>query len=209
MSTCVVVARNQETRGFVAASLQSMGMDVLSLASPGELVQILQDHSVNGILLELTTFVTATPAEKQAIQDVVDFFPNARFKVSDNEVRVLSQSFDTFVAECQQFKARPLRKHVRKERVLAVYLSADASFEHAEKTVTVNISAGGCFIYSPLEWHIGDRVWLRFPENSVALSGVIRTSHAWGNNRLIPGIGIQLDDLLNPALVDLPSETAT
>jgi hypothetical protein len=183
-----------------------MGMDALLLASPAELTQALKDHPVNGILLELTTLVTASQHDKQAAQDVVEFFPNAKFKVADNEVRVLSHSFEHFVAECQRFKARPLRRHERKERVLAVYLSTDATFDRAEKTVTANISEGGCFIFSPHEWKIGDRVWLRFPENNVALSGVVRTWHEWGNNRIIPGIGIQLDEMLKPTFVQSSDE---
>jgi hypothetical protein len=185
-----------------------MGMDALLLASPADLTQALKDHSVNGVLLELTTLVTASQHDKQAVQDVVEFFPNAKFKVADNEVRVLSHSFDHFVAECLRFKARPLRRHVRKERVLAVYLSADATFDHAEKTVTANISEGGCFIYSPHAWKIGDRVWLRFPENNVALSGIVRTWHEWGNNRLIPGIGIQLDETLKASFVESSDNSA-
>ena len=195
MGTCVVVARKEEVRTFVAASLQSMGMDALLLASLGDLTQALKDNSVNGILLELTTMVTASPHDKQASQEVIEFFPNSKFKVADNAVRLLSQSFEGFVADCLRFKARPIRRLVRKERVLAVYLSTDPSFEHAEKTVTVNLAPIGCFIYSPKNWKIGDRVWMRFPENEIVMSGIIRTWHAWGNNRLIPGIGIELDGM--------------
>lgn len=189
----MVVAKNEDTRAFVAASLQSKGVDALLLASLSDLTRTLQDNSVNGILLELTTLVTASQADKQVVQEVLEFFPNAKFKVADNDLRVLSHSLEDFVAECNRFKARPIRRCPRKERVLAVYLSADESFEHAEKAVTANISASGIFVYSPHDWNIGERVWLRFPENDVVLSGVIRTFHSWGNNRYIPGIGIKLD----------------
>lgn len=190
----MVVSRNEDSRVFVGASLQSMGVDALLLASLAELTPILQANAVNGILLELTTLVTASQQDKQTVQEVLEFFPNAKFKFVENDLRVLSHTLEGFVAECQRFKARPIRKCARKERVLAVYLAADASFDHAEKVVTANISATGIFVYSPLEWKIGDRVWLRFPENDVMLSGEIRSFHAWGNNRFIPGVGIKLDE---------------
>jgi hypothetical protein len=199
LSTCVVVARNEEVRTFVAASLKSMGMDALLLSSLGDLTQTLKDNSVNGILLEVTIMVTGSQHDKQAALEVLEFFPNSKFKVADNAVRLLSQSFEGFVADCMKFKARPLRRVARKERVLAVYLSTDPSFDHAEKTVTVNLSPIGCFLYSPKDWKIGDRVWMRFPENEIVMSGIIRTWHPWGNNRLIPGIGIELDSSPQPA----------
>ncbi len=81
----------------------------------------------------------------------------------------------------------------RKVSYLAVYLSADESFEDAEKVVTTNISPSGCFVYSAREWEPGSRVWLIFFGDEAVVCGTVCSSLPWGNNKLLPGIGIRLD----------------
>jgi hypothetical protein len=161
---------------------------------------------VCGILLDLPTLVLASHEDKQGAQEPCEFYPFAKFKLVDGEIRVLSRTIDGFISECQQFKPRTIRQYARRERVLGVLLSANDKFENAEKAVTLNISISGCFVYSVREWNLGDHVWLRFPGNLVVLGGTVCTWHPWGNNRILPGIGIKLDELWDPAALDLSTD---
>jgi len=206
VTTVLVVARSEETRAVVALSLKSHGVDSLLLESLAELPNALLRTPVCGILLDLPTLVLASHEEKQDAQEPCEFYPFAKFKLVAGEIRVLSRTIDGFISECQQFKPRTIRQYARRERVLGVFLSASDKFENAEKAVTLNISVSGCFVYSVREWNLGDQVWLKFPASSVVLGGVVCTWHPWGNNRILPGIGIKLDELWDPASLDLSTD---
>jgi hypothetical protein len=206
VTTVLVVARSEETRKAVVVALKSRGVDALLLESLAELPHALLQTPVCGILLDLPTLVLASHHEKQSAAEPCEFYPFAKFKLVDGEVRVLSRTIDDFLSECLQFKPRTIREFDRKDMVLAVLLSADGNFETAEKTVTLSASSCGCFIFSVREWNLSDQVWLKFPGNSVVRRGVVCTWHPWGNNRVMPGIGIKLDELWDVASLDLSSD---
>jgi Tfp pilus assembly protein PilZ len=191
----VVVALIDETRIAIAASLEALGMEVRLLASLGELQATLQEIPVSGILLDLITSTKSSTLDKQSTHDLIQLYPNARFKIVGNDVLILGkeQSLERFVSDCRHFRPRTIRKSPRKIRHIAFFLSADDTFVDAEKVVTLNISDGGCFVYSTREWNIGDRVCLRFIDNDVVILGTVRWWQPWGNNKMIPGIGVRLD----------------
>jgi PilZ domain-containing protein len=191
--TCVVIAGSADVRSAMEAPLRSLGLDVKGLASLGELASTLKDVQVGGILLELATAIKASPEDKEAANELMRFYPFARFRVIGEEVKVLGEekSLEAFARQCGQFKPRGLRRETRENKHLAVYLSTDHLFDDAEEAVTINVSKGGCFVYSVREWRIGSSVWLRFLGDQVAISGNVCYWHAWGNNKVIPGIGIK------------------
>jgi hypothetical protein len=193
---CVVVALSEDTRNRIAASLRSLGMDVISLASLADLPATLQNIPVGGILLDVTTSVKASSQDKMETQELLNLFPFAKFKMNGNELLILGKikSLENFVYECQRFTPRTVRKVVRTIVYLAAHLSRDATFDDAEKVVTMNVSAHGCFVYSAREWSIDDRVWLRFNGSNAVVSGVVRSCQPWGNDKVIPGVGIKLDE---------------
>jgi len=193
MKTCVVVALNQKTRDFVAVSLKALEMEAVLLASLGELRPTLETVSVCGILLELATAITASARDKKDTPELFDLYPSAKFRLLDNEVRILGDTLPGFVDKCRQFNPRTIRREFRKVSYLAVYLSADETFKDAEKVVTADISTGGCFVYSAREWEPGSRVWLKFLGEEAVVCGTVCSSQPWGNNKLLPGIGIKLD----------------
>jgi hypothetical protein len=193
MKKCVVVALSEKTRDFLVVSLKALEMDAVLLPSLGELRRTLETISVSGILLELTTAITASPRDKKDAPELFELYPFAKFKLVDNEVRIPGDTLPGFVDRCRRFEPRPIRASLRATRYLAVYLSADETFKDAERVVTTNISAGGCFLYSAREWRPGSRVWLRFLGDKNVVCGTVCSSLPWGNNKVLPGIGIRLD----------------
>jgi hypothetical protein len=193
MKTCLVVALNKKTRNFVAFSLNSLDMDAVLLESLGEMRGTLETASVCGILLELGTFITASPRDKKETEELFELYPFAKFRLIENEVRILGDTLPGFVDKCRQLKPRPIRSGVREVKYLAVFLSADETFANAEKVVTTNISPGGCFVYSVRQWSVGSRVWLMFLDHQPVVCGTVCSSQPWGNNLHLPGIGIRLD----------------
>lgn len=193
MKTCVVIALDEQTRDFLAVSLQALEMEAVLLTSLGELRDTLEKVPVCGILLELATAVRASAQDKQDTAEMLELYPFVKFRVLGAEVRIAADTLPGFVERCRQFDPRTIRRSARHVRYLAVYLSADDTFLDAEKVVTADVSAGGCFVYSVREWKRGNRVWLKFPGGDAVACGTVCSSRAWGNNQFLPGIGIQLD----------------
>jgi hypothetical protein len=194
MKTCVVIAINKTIREFVAGLLKSMEIDAVLLASLGELRPTLEKVPVCGILLELTTVITASASDKRDTQESLDLYPTAKFRFAGDQVLILGGTLEQFVSRCGQFAPRKIRKGARETRFLAVYLSADETFQDAEKTTTANMSDSGCFVVSTREWDIGGRVWLKFLGNEIAVCGTVCSMQPWGNNQFLPGIGIEVDE---------------
>jgi hypothetical protein len=148
---------------------------------------------VTGILLELSASIAATANEKKTSLELMDLFPSAKFRFLDGQVLIVGMTLEEFIEVCREFKPRILRKSERKNMYFALYLSDDKTFMHEEKTVTINVSTEGYFIFSVREWQVGNRVWMRFLDDDAILAGTVRSLHPWGNNKFLPGIGIKLD----------------
>ena len=73
MKTCVVVALNEKTRDFVAASLKASEIEAVLLPSLGDLRVTLEKVSVCGILLELATAITASEGGRKDAQKLFGF----------------------------------------------------------------------------------------------------------------------------------------
>jgi hypothetical protein len=209
MKTCVVVALNEKTRDFIAVSLKTLEMKAVLLSSLGELRGTLGTVSVCGILLELASAITASEQDKKDTAELFELYPFAKFRLLDNTVRILGDTLPGFVDKCRRFNPRTIRRGMREVRYLGVYLSADETFKDAEKVVTANISPGGCFVYSAREWGVGSRVWLKYFGDEAVVCGTVCSSQPWGNNKLLPGIGIRLDkDRRNPMISPFDEPTA-
>lgn len=196
MVMCVVVALSANGRKTIATSLNSLGMEVTLLSSLEELPTVLKLTPVSGILIEAMISTEADGQGSESIQELIDLYPFATFRVVGREILVLGKAptLGGFAEQCRKFKARVIRREARTTTYMAVYLSPDPSFEDAEKVVTVNVSEGGCFVYSARNWRVGARVWLRLMGNDMAISGTVSSWQAWGNNKYVPGIGIKFDN---------------
>jgi len=196
----IVISVSTVIREKITTSLELEGVNVVALSSLGELKFALQSKSVSGILLDLFTSTKASAQEKQDTNDLIQLYPHARFKFSGDKMSIIGKenTLDSFVDVCRKFKARSIRKNQRRIRHIAFHLSSDGNFEKAEKTVSINFSDGGCFVFSANDWQVGDRVWLRFDDNNVEAQGIVRFHEPWGNRNSIPGIGVQFD-IMPPA----------
>ena len=193
MKTCVVIAARQDTRDLMAASLQARGLDAALLASLGELRCALERVPACGILLELAAAIRASKQVKEDARELFELYPFAKFRLACSEASILGDTLDSFAQKCLAFEPRKIPASVRESRFLAVYLSADETFTDAEKVVTADISARGCFLYSAREWTPGSRVWLKFLGVEAVFCGSVCSTRPWGNNKLLPGIGVRLD----------------
>ena len=192
----VVVAMQEVTRRTVAAELEAIGVRVTLLESLGLLPATLKEMAANGILLELITSAKSSAEDKQATNEIIQLFPNAKFKMGGDRLMLLGSglTMESFVEGCRSFEARVIRRHERRKRHIAYIISPNSQFTVTERVVSMNVSVDGCFLSSMNEWTVGHRVWMRFVDNDLVVTGTVRWWQPWGNNMKMPGIGVKFDN---------------
>jgi hypothetical protein len=191
MNLCAIVASNEETRNIAASALQTFGIAAVFVPSIAGLPVCITNTPVCGILLDLPTMMRATPEEKHILRELPESFPFAKFRVSSSTLITSGIPLERFINTCQNFWPRVMRAHPRVVQHLAVRLARESGFTHPEKTITLNISQGGCLLYTAEEWSLGDEVWLHFHEDNSLALGSVRSVVPWGRPRQMPSIGIE------------------
>ena len=87
------------------------------------------------------------------------------------------------------------RKRIHYNVVLSK--SGDFSQGNTEKTVTLNVSKSGCFIYTTGNWRINDRAAFTFKEldDNKPILATVKWKTVWGKSMQIPGIGVEFKEI--------------
>lgn len=202
----ILTCSDPETMQVYAEKAKSPEIEVDAVSSLSELYDRLLETSYSGILIDVRTKIRASGQEKQLMHTLLEMFPvlDLNFDKTTGEVRSLlsgqarsGKTIEDFLnKECISFQPRKIRADPRKNFNMNVLLSEDGE-SYAESTavrsVTLNISKGGCFIYSTREWALQSRVWFSIKELSDPrpIIGELRWQIPWGKFLRIPGIGIK------------------
>ena len=213
----VIIASNPQVREEYATYLTPLNIQLENVASISELYALLPKLPINGLLLDVATLVRASAAEKAFIHDLIQVFPSARVRwdAQAKTARVLlygqtvesSVTLESFIVEqCVPFKARTIRFSDRVEAFFNVLLSlTPVSTEHTPlRSVTMNVSRGGCFIFTldPPEPH--RLVSVRFMEfGALQLTAEVRWRKMWGGTMGVPGIGVRFTDITDDVATEL------
>lgn len=157
-----------------------------------------------GIILDYNTKVKSSETEKDLMNDVLAHFPALLFNLNrqDGSVwtfpvgRILGnpQCLEEFITEeCNPFPHQKIRFTSRKDGHYCVAISTTPDMEFIEKSVTYNISIGGCFLFSSTSYEPNQKLWLRFDflKDSTPIECRVRWKNAWGEVDLVPGLGLQ------------------
>lgn len=186
---------------------QDARIDVAS--SFEDLYKAIVKTSYNGILIDMPTKIITLSNDKERVDNILGLYPVARltFNEESGQLRIFySNQFteggtlgDFLSQQCRSFTARTIRSDRRKEVVFNVILSKckDVSLEDDEKTVIMNISKRGCFIFSNNKWETGSDAWFIIKEltDQTPIRGEVKWNIDWGQERSVPGIGIQFMDI--------------
>lgn len=195
-----------------ADALRDINVDYDIASTFSEMSDLAVENSYSGLLVDILTLVRSSKEEKVIAYECFNLYPVLRVKWENKKKKInlspLEQEFspDTTSAlkffvesRCMPFRARPLRRHSRKNYNLNVLLSQDGHFvaKDTTKTFTLNISRGGVFVHSTDGFKEGQRVWLLFAEFSdlAPIVTSVRWSLEWGQTRAIPGVGLQFEEL--------------
>lgn len=205
----VLVSREGVERDAYLNAIKKLGVRVDTVTSFLGLEKLIIKTPCNGIMVDLITKIKATKQEKELAHELLELFPVVQLRREDKTgiIRTLyfgqckgGGTIEDFINhECRSFKARGIRSSSRKNLNFNVLLSKNLVFskKNIERTITTNISKGGCFIYSCEKWEKQSTAWFVIKEltdNTPILSEIKRYA-PWGKAMQFPGIGLKYRDI--------------
>ncbi len=197
--------------------IEPLDVEVDTVSSFKDLQQLLTDKPYQGVMIDLKTKIKSSKNEKKLTHEILDQFPVVQLTVEGNtgEVKSLfsgksegTGSLEEFIKQdCASFPARSLRASVRSNIHFNTILSKTGGFQDCdvERTITIDISKGGCFVYSCYEWERKKQVSLILNdlEDKTSIVGEIRWKRPWGSALQIPGIGIKFLEIAKSQLNEI------
>ena len=198
----LLIAQNDNARQQYLNALEKCAVQVFVSESFQDLSPEICNQSYHGIFLDLQTKMKAIKADRNYVYGLVANFPVCQLKINDQtgEINCIhnSQKFgDTMLDfinnECKYIVPRMIRSDTRKEIHFNVILYRCKNKILPEFSATVNISKGGCFIFSTRDWEEGNDVWIQIKElkNNELICGKIRHVVRWGKSMRFPGISVE------------------
>ena len=219
----ILVCKEGASRQAYLNEAKKIGFEVDTVSTFGELFQAMINNPYQGVMVDLVTSMKSSREEKGVAQEILDVFPLVQLKFENETGTIHTISFgnssgsssltDFINSECRIFSPRAIRLSARKSINFNVVMSKEESMNEKllERTVTVNASQGGCFLFSSQDWSNTTNVWFTLNElqDKSPIKGDIRFVVSWGKNMAIPGIGIsfkqikpaQLEELTNKYLL--------
>lgn len=213
----VLVCGDENTRKVYLDHIKPHGIHVDTVSSLKELHQSLIENSYNGVLIDIKTKIRASLKEKELVYKILELYPAAQL-LHDQKTGIIratfigksrgSGSIASFIeVECHSFNKRSIRSNSRKKVHFNVVLQkkGDFSLTKTDRSVTLDVSVGGCFIYSIDDWEVGNSVWFVLKElaNDKPIQGVVRWVKCWGERMQIPGFGVEFEEICKEQLVEM------
>ena len=204
----LLIAREGETRKKYQEAITALGVEVVVVSSLKKTDRVLMDLSYHGVIIDMRTKIEILRDDNELVYTALRKFPVAHLNLESRtgDIRLFysgqkaGATLEDFVnLECRPFTPRILGFCLRKQVHLNVVLSKNKEFspEHCERTVTVDISGGGCFVFSVRDWKPGDSAWLSIKElqDNTPICGLVRWCLKWGERMQVPGIGLKFMEI--------------
>lgn len=213
----ILVSRKGEPEKAYLSELKKIGIKADVVSSFKELFKKMLETPYNGVLVDLMIRIGAPREDKVLVHEVLETFPVITMRW-DTKTGVMSTFYygqfksggtlkDFIDQECRSFKARKVRSSIRRNFHLNVMMSKNGDFskENVIKTITLNISGGGCFLYNTEDMGGISNVWIILKEldDKRPIHCEIRWIHAWGETMRIPGLGLKFLDISESHLEEL------
>lgn len=210
MSThLLLIVAEEEKRAAYRRVLSDMAAEIDEIDSLIKLEEATRRKPYAGILLDVATQVKCPREDRERMSRILDLFPVARLQwdAPRDAVQTLvyiqheeEDSLRFFVERyCPAFPPRVTRASERLPLHFNVLLSAsrDGSEAAAEKTITLDVSSGGCFLYTPGPWDLRQEIWFTFREleRTIPIRGQVRWAIPWGTQMKVPGVGLAFTDI--------------
>jgi len=206
----LLLVKNQLARKCYEQAIQERSVTVDTVATLDEMIKAVRNTPYNGVLVDVLSKSTGTPEEKEQLCQIMGFYPVARLRWNrqTNEISLMlfvsyaenEDALDFFLKkQCKEFKPRKMRCEKRVPLHFNILLTGPNGSDQClpEQVFTVDVSRGGCYIYSGKDWHNQKQAQFVIKElkDQTPIIGEIRRSIAWGEPMKIPGIGITFQQI--------------
>jgi Tfp pilus assembly protein PilZ len=172
----------------------------------------------NGILLDMPVIVKSSPFEKNRAEDTLRALPSAWLNISktSGEVIALEIAADSdtqrtaaeFINHCRSVSPKIVYTRNRVHLHLNALLSTTADMSSPVKTVSIDLSEGGSFLFSTDDT-IKPRVevWVQFVSihDQTPIMAEICWQRPWGQDAKMPGIGVRFTAMSNIQQTEISS----
>lgn len=202
----LLFVQEDQARQKYLKALTECGAQVFVTSTFFDLSEEICNHTYHGLFLDLPTKMQAIKSNKAYVHRIVERFPVAYLRIdrTSNEIRCFHFNrkggrtlLDFINGQCRTFIPQKIRLDTRENIHLPVLVYKHHNSKRPERSITKDISLGGCFIFSSRQWKAGQDIWIRF--NDIAdpqpIRARIKMVVKWGKPRQIPGIGVQFKDL--------------
>ena len=187
-------------------ALSECGAHVFVTSSFFDLSTEICSHTYHGLFLDLSTKMQAIKENKAYVYRLVERFPVSHLQIDwgSGEIRCFhfNRKFgrtlrDFINGQCRTFIPQKIRPDAREDIHLPVLVYKHHNSKRPERSITKDLSPGGCFIFSSRQWRAGQDIWIRFKDitDPLPIRAYIQMVVKWGKPRQIPGIGVQFKDL--------------
>ncbi len=216
----LLIAESGLARAAYVETLRDMDVEVDCIGSPDEMTGALIDAPYSGLLIDVPTMIRCDSTDKNRITRVMDRFPVLRLMYNPKfgGIRGLAQGGtvrdnrdlgEFVISECVPFHPRSIRISQRHELIFNVMLMNDLRHvsTEGERTVTVNVSEHGCFVYSVDDWKVDSLAWLVVTEldDPTPIELKVRWQRGWGGAMRLPGIGASFESMTTRQYIQLHS----
>ncbi|HYA15185.1 MAG TPA: PilZ domain-containing protein [Syntrophales bacterium] len=215
----ILVCREGASRQIYHQETKSDDVEVDIVSSYNELFKNMINIPYHGIMIDMLTIMKASKEEKDIAHEVLQAFPTVllNWDRESGSIRTIplgkassSDTLNNFInVDCRHFEARSIHLYMRKNIHFNVMLSREETMskEFLERTVTLNVSKSGCFLFSVQDWSNIRNVYFVIKElqDKTPIVGEIRWSVEWGKTMAFPGIGIRFKHIKQEQLDDLMS----
>ncbi|MBM4054864.1 MAG: PilZ domain-containing protein [Planctomycetes bacterium] len=216
----LLVSPEGEIRKVYTQAINSSGVQGVhydAVATFKDLYDAMARVPYNGILIDLNTHLRAPKEELNLVENILEKFPvlTLKWDAKENAVRTyypgqhkLGSRLDDFIKnQCLSFDARRISTEKRIDINFSVLLSREKVFreEHLERTITINVSHGGCFIFSNQNWNMHSDVWfiVKGLNDETPIHGTVVWFLEWGKGIQIPGIGVRFLEIKDTQIKEL------
>ena len=217
-TTILLICREGTSRHVYQAQMDISGVSLVCVQGLMEFFRRDVYCPLNGIMVDMPTYLRSSDEEKRLLTDLVGIFPALRLKCHEPTAEIRTLSFGTaypgtispalFIRDyCTPFGQRRVRTSERSKLNLPALLKSTLPVEETTGTrsVTANLSQEGCFLIGFEPWNIGERGWLVIPAltDSAPIPVEVCWIRAWEGHRLLPGMGIRFMELTESQKVEL------
>lgn len=205
----LLVAQPGEACYLYEAALRRTGAQVDTVGSIDAFYGAVTHHAYNGLVVDIPTKIKALSEHKDLVYSILDRFPVIQVNRDrrSGAIRALlygqherTGPLESLIREaCWHSPARKLRAEERKTLHYNVLLSTKPRFDPQTliRTVTMDVSRNGCFLFSSARFQVGARVWIRIMDlyDKTPIRCVVRHKRRWGEAMVIPGIGVEFESI--------------